>query len=130
MNLEILEHAVSQNELSPEEKVKVSKEYSKIHRILSVTGTIIFFAVLLILIFTGLSKNIESIAFGFTDNKYLALLIFLGIIGIGEGIINFPLNFYSDYILEHKYNLSNQTLSKYFLEKIKGFALGMVLGVP
>ncbi len=124
------EKPVTQKHLSPEEKVRVSKEYSKIHRILSVTGTIIFFTVLLVLIFTGLSKQIESLALSLTDNKYLALLIFLGIIGIGEGVINFPLNFYSDYILEHKYDLSNQTLSKYFLEKMKGFAIGIVLGVP
>ncbi|MEO8663947.1 MAG: M48 family metallopeptidase [Ignavibacteria bacterium] len=116
--------------ISDEERVSRSKKYSRTHQILSVTGTIIFFAVMIILIFTGLSKQIEIIAFDFTGNKYLALLIFLGIIGFGEGIINFPLNFYSDYILEHKYDLSNQTLVKFFAEKLKGFILSLVIGVP
>ncbi len=117
-------------EIATEQKEKLAKKYSKTHQILSVTGTVIFFAILLILIFTGLSKKIEAVAFGYTSNNYSALLIFLFIIGFFEGIINFPLNFYSGYILEHKYDLSNQTLSKYFIEKLKGFALGMVLGIP
>lgn len=117
-------------EIVSEEKTKLAKKYSKTHQILSVSGTVIFFAILLILIFTGLSKKIETVAFTYTSNEYFALLIFLGIISFFEGIINFPLNFYSGYILEHKYKLSNQTLSKYFLEKLKGFALGIVIGVP
>lgn len=117
-------------EIVPEEKTKLAKKYSKTHQLLSLTGTIIFFTILLILIFTGLSKKIEAVAFTYTSNKYFALLIFLGIISFFEGIINFPLNFYSGYILEHRYKLSNQTLSKYFTEKMKGFLLGIILGVP
>lgn len=117
-------------EIVPEEKTKLAKKYSKTHQLLSLTGTIIFFTILLILIFTGLSKKIEAVAFTYTSNKYFALLIFLGIISFFEGIINFPFNFYSGYILEHRYKLSNQTLSKYFTEKMKGFLLGIILGVP
>ncbi|MEP7146113.1 MAG: M48 family metallopeptidase [bacterium] len=128
--METIQDNITEERISGNDRSGLSKKYSKAHRILSVTGTVIFFAVLIILIFTGLSKKLESAAFGFTDNKYFALLIFLGMIGLGEGIINFPMNFYSDYILEHKYNLSNQTLSKYFTEKLKGFALSLVLGIP
>ena len=120
----------AETKISPEEKAKLAKKYSKTHQILSLTGSIIFYAVLIILIFTGLSKKILAIAYSYTSNDYFALFIFLGIIGIGESIINFPLNFYSGYILEHKYDLSNQTISKYFLEKLKGMILGLVIGIP
>lgn len=130
MDTTINKDFIPEEKISGEEKSKLAKKYSKTHQILSLTGSLIFFAVLIILVFTGLSKKIEAVAYAFTSNKYLALLIFLGIIGIFEGIINFPLNFYSDYILEHKYNLSNQTLSVYFIEKLKGFVLGLVLGIP
>jgi STE24 endopeptidase len=107
-----------------------AKRYSKIKQVLSLTQSIIVYAILLILIFTGLAKEIESFAYSFTPNSYLALLIFLAIIGAAEGIITFPLSFYSSYILEHKYNLSNQRPGDYFKEKLKGFALGIVIGVP
>lgn len=115
---------------SSDERDRRAKKYSRTHQILSLTGSIIFFAVLIILIFTGLSKEIENIAFNYTSNSYLALLIFLGIIGVGQGLINFPLDFYSGYILEHKYDLSNQTIAGYFKEKLKGFVLGIVIGIP
>lgn len=116
--------------ISSEQRDRLAKKYSRTHQILSLTGSIIFFAVLVILVFSGLSKEIESIAYIYTSNKFFALLIFLGIIGAGQGIINFPLDFYSGYILEHKYNLSNQSIGGYFKEKLKGFALGLVIGIP
>ena len=130
METELTNELKPENKISPEEKAKLAKKYSKTHHILSLTGSIIFYAVLIILIFTGLSKKILAIAYGYTSNDYITLLIFLGIIGIAESIINFPLNFYSGYILEHKYDLSNQTLSKYFQEKLKGLILGLVIGIP
>lgn len=130
MDTELTNDLKAESKRSPEEKAKLAKKYSKTHQILSLTGSIIFYAVLIILVFTGLSKNILAIAHSYTSNDYIALLIFLGIIGISESIINFPLNFYSGYILEHKYDLSNQTLSKYFLEKLKGMILGLVIGIP
>jgi len=130
METELTNELKPENKISPEEKAKLAKKYSKTHQILSLTGSIIFYAVLIILIFTGLSKSILDLAHSYTSNDYIALLIFLGIIGIAESIINFPLNFYSGYILEHKYDLSNQTLSKYFIEKLKGLILGLVIGIP
>jgi STE24 endopeptidase len=111
-------------------KEALAKKYSRTNQILSVAETILFFAILLILLLTGLSKHIEKISYEFTSNNYFALLIFLAIIGTAESIISFPLDFYSGYILEHKYNLSNQTIFKYFLEKLKSLAVGLVIGIP
>lgn len=111
-------------------KDELAKKYAKTKRILSLTSTCIFFAIVLILLFAGLSKNISSIVYSYTSNDYIALLIFVAIIGISESIITFPLGFYSDYILEHKYEMSNQTIGGYFKEKMKGLLLGLVLGVP
>ena len=107
-----------------------AKKYAKTKRIISFTSTGIMFAVLLILIFTGLSGEISETAYSISSNPYLALLVFTGIIGLGESIFTFPLSFYSGYTLEHKYGLSNQTIGSYFLENIKGMAVGLVLGVP
>ncbi len=124
------ENGTSSDFSSGSEKERLSKKYSKTHQILSLIETTVFFAVLLILIFTCLSKKIESAALGYSSNIYLTLLIFTLITGILEGIISFPLGFYSDYILEHRYKLSNQTLKGYFTEKLKGLLIGAVIGIP
>jgi STE24 endopeptidase len=111
-------------------KQVLAKKYSRTNRILSVVETILVFVILLVLLLTGLSKEIETISYKITHNNYLALLIFLAIIGLAESIINFPIDFYSGYILEHKYSLSNQTIFIYFTEKIKSFAVSLVIGIP
>lgn len=112
------------------EKNELAKKYSRTRQIISLAETIIFFTILVILIFTGLSKEIELFVFNFTSDKYIALLLFTGLIGAVEIIINFPFRFYSGYLLEHKYNLSNQTLSNFFLENTKGFIIGLAAGIP
>ncbi len=42
-------------------------------------------------------------------NNYLVLMGFVSIAGTFTSILFFPLNYYTEFILEHKFNLSNQT---------------------
>lgn len=116
---------------TPEEnKQALAKKYSHTKQIITVLETILFFSLLLIFIFSGLSKNVEKISYGFFTNSYLALLFFLAIFSLAESIITFPLDIYSSYILEHKYNLSNQTIFKFLLEKFKSLIVGSIIGIP
>ena len=121
---------INNSEENQIDKQKLAKKYSRIKQIISVIETVIFFTIILVLLFTGLSKELEKIVFSYSSNSYIALLIFLGIIGIFESIVTFPLSFYSGYILEHKYKLSNQTLFSHFKEKFKGLLVGAVIGIP
>ncbi len=109
---------------------KDAKKYSKIKNIISFSETILFFVIFLTMIFTGTTKLLEQYAHSLTGNDYIALLIFILLISIPEFILVSPLSFYSSYILEHKYGLSNQTISGYFLENLKGLALSAVIGIP
>lgn len=113
-----------------ENRAKLAKKYSKINQIISLSETVIFFAITVIFIAGGYSKEVKELAFSFTTNDYAAVLIFFGIFGIIQSAITFPLSFYSDYTLEHKYGLSNQTIPGYFKEKIKGMLIGLLLGIP
>lgn len=107
-----------------------AKRYSKTNQIISLIETVIFFGLILLILFSGLSKKIEAFAYDISSNHYAALLIFFTVIGIAEAVLSFPLSFYSEYYLEHKYNLSNQNLKTYFTEKLKGMAVGLILGIP
>jgi STE24 endopeptidase len=50
--------------------------------------------------------------------------------GFGLGILLFPLGYYKDFYLEHKYNLSNQTFFKWIFEDIKGLGISLLIGIP
>jgi STE24 endopeptidase len=45
-------------------------------------------------------------------------------------LLFFPLNFYTDFLLEHKYDLSNQTFLAWIWENMKAALVGSILGVP
>lgn len=107
-----------------------AKGYTREKILFSIVELIISVGVLLALLLSGLSFTFDSLARSLTSNLYLALLIFIFLIGLMEVILLFPVNFYSGFILEHKYSLSNQTLTKWFLEQIKGLAVGGVIFVP
>jgi STE24 endopeptidase len=51
-------------------------------------------------------------------------------LGVVSSILFSPLNFYTGYYLEHKYNLSNQTFLKWIWEGTKETLVGSVIGIP
>lgn len=111
-------------------KEQRAKTYAKTKQIFSLIQSFGFFAVIVIVLLTGFSKTLETIAFSYFSNEYFALLLFIAMLFGGISILFFPLDFYSGYIMEHKYGLSNQTVAGYFLESLKGLLLGVILGGP
>lgn len=107
-----------------------SKEYNRIRILIEILNLIISLAFLLVLIFTPLSKFFETKMYSFTSNDYLAFILFLMVIGILNSIITVPLEFYSSFIIEHKYQLSNQKLRDWILERLKSTLVSTLIGVP
>ena len=65
-----------------------------------------------------------------TSNNYLLLLLFIVAVGIASSILFAPVSFYTDFYLEHKYNLSNQTFWKWIWEGTKETIVGSIIGIP
>ncbi|MBN2279645.1 MAG: M48 family metallopeptidase [Candidatus Marinimicrobia bacterium] len=99
---------------------KKSKNYNRIKLTLSISDSIINLVFVLVLLFCGFSVKMDHWISGLIGNEYLALFFFLFLLGILSSIITFPVGFCKDYLLEHRYKLSNQTIGQYFLEKAKG----------
>lgn len=108
----------------------LSKKYSRTKRILSVAGSVISTSIIIAILATGFSRELEEISKSISPNEYGALVIFLLIISAITGVAGFPISFYGGYVLEHKYSLSNQSISAYFLESLKSTAIGLIIGVP
>ena len=64
------------DENNTDDKQKIAKKYSRIHQILEICETVLFYIILLILIFSGLSIHIQNYSYSILSNPYLALLIF------------------------------------------------------
>ena len=107
-----------------------SKKYNNIKLTLGIAETILVFILTLLFVYSGYNRMLFDILYSCSDSDYLVLILFTVITGAVASIILFPLNFYSSYILEHKYKLSNQTLLKYFVESLKSILVSGVIGIP
>lgn len=59
----------------------------------------------------------------------MRLLALAVVLGVGLELLTLPLSFYSSFILEHRYQLSNQSLAAWAWRQIKGYLVGGVLGL-
>ncbi len=107
-----------------------AKRYNKIKLAVSLFETVLSFAVILVVLLAGYSTRLETFSFSLTTSPYIALLIFAAALGLITGIISFPLGFYSGFILEHKYHLSNQTVRQWLWEHVKGILVSVPIAVP
>lgn len=107
-----------------------AKQYHRIKIWSSLASTVLFFAVTLAVVRTGVSAAIEDSVRRFTTNDYVALLLFAALLGLIETVIAFPLTYYSGFHLEHRFRLSNQTLGQWLWEGLKGALVGMAIGAP
>ena len=107
-----------------------SKKYNNIKLAIGISETILIFILTFLFVYFGYSRKLSNFLYSYSESNYVVLILFTVITGAAASILLFPLNFYSSYILEHKYNLSNQTLLKYFTENIKSTLVSGVIGVP
>lgn len=107
-----------------------SKKYNNIKLFWGILKGVLTFLILLFFVISGLSDKLFLFLQHSVSGKYLIFLFFVFIAGAGLSIIFSPLNFYTGFYLEHKYNLSNQTFLKWVWEDVKGLLVGLIIGIP
>jgi len=100
------------------------------------SGNVLWFVNLLwgflipaLFLFTGFSARIRTWAQRLGKKWFLVIGLYFIIFAVFNFIIDLPLSYYQDYVRQHAYDLSNQTLSKWFGDGVKSLLVGMVMGV-
>jgi len=107
-----------------------SKKYNNTKLFFSISKGIASFLLIFFFVYSGLSLSLQEYISIYISNTYLLLIVFVFIIGFAGAVIFAPVNFYTDYYLEHKYNLSNQTFIKWILEGFKALLVSSAIGIP
>ena len=71
---------------------------------------------------------VDQIARTISDNGIIITLVFFGIIMLGSDILTTPLSYYKTFVIEEKYGFNKSTKKIFFLDKIKGWLLMIILG--
>jgi STE24 endopeptidase len=116
-----------QDVFDPEEYRK-SQDYKRTnYRFGLFTSTFSLVLTLAFLVFGGF-EWVDSIARNLTDNPIFMALIFFGIIMIGSDILTTPFSYYQTFVIEDKFGFNKSTKKLFFLDKIKGWLMTIVLG--
>ncbi len=106
------------------------KKYNNIKLAISISKGIATFILLFLFVAIGFSLKLELFLGDYFSGSYLLFVVFVLAVGFAGSIIFFPVSYYSEYYLEHKNNLSNQSFLQWIWEDLKGLLVSLVIGIP
>lgn len=115
--------------MSADDQQQRAKRYEAIHNWLFVAETLYTFGLLLAFLFSGLSATLAGICREISPNPWLHVALYAAGIVLATKLLFLPLNFFGDYVLEHRFSLSNETVAGWAGDEVKSLALNLLLGV-
>ncbi|MBE7552045.1 MAG: M48 family metallopeptidase [Anaerolineales bacterium] len=118
----------SEEILNPERQLR-AKEYAQISRRLFVVDLALGAAYVLLWLLAGLSPWLRDQMQRLTQATWLSVPLFALGFGLPYLLLTAPLNYYSGFVLPHRYEQSTQTLKGWLLDQLKGLVIAGVLGL-
>ncbi len=118
----------------PEDKrfeVRITDEmirHSRIRDVLYFVSNGWSLAVLALLLVTGASRKMRDAAARVTKGPFLRSMLYIAILIIAVTILEFPLTYYSGFVVPHQFDLSDQSLGAWLADGAKGLGVGLVIG--
>ena len=111
-----------------EAEYKKSQAYKKERYRFGIVSS--FFSLLATLLFFFLDgfAYVDGLARSVSDNEIVIALVFFGIIMIASDVLSTPFSYYSTFVIEEKFGFNKTTRKTFFLDKLKGWMMGAVLG--
>ncbi|MEN7550157.1 M48 family metallopeptidase [Rapidithrix thailandica] len=111
-----------------QDKYQKSQDYAFAKSKLSLWSSLLSFAVILTILFTGGFALIDQWALSVTENSILSTLLFFAVIGLGSDLMSTPFGIYNTFVIEEKFGFNKMTPKIFIMDKIKGWILGALIG--
>src|SRR5437764_7399855 len=105
------------------------KRYESVKQLIGVSKFVLDVAVLLFLLASGWSIRIRSFAQMLSGSNWLRVMIYMIIVGGLLKAIDLPFSYYSGYVLEHRFQLSRQSLAAWMKDQLKALAVAAPLTI-
>ncbi len=86
------------------------------------------FVLILLMFFLGGFALVNSWAGQISGNPIVQALLFFGFLGLAMDILSTPFALYDTFVIEEKFGFNKSTIGLFFLDKLKGWLLGAIIG--
>ena len=124
----------AQGQPKPDDKrfeVEVTPEmvkHSRIRDVLYFAGNAWAAGTFALLLFTPISRKVRDAAARITTKPFLLAMIYIAVITVVIALIDFPLAYYSGFVVPHQFDLTDQSFGAWMTDQVKELGVGMVIG--
>jgi STE24 endopeptidase len=93
-----------------------------------VVDTALGFLIPIAFVFTGFSGRVRDLSRRIGRNWFFTLVVYFVFFSLITFVIGLPWSYYTEFVRQHDYGLSNQTLGKWFGDSVKSLLVGLVVG--
>jgi STE24 endopeptidase len=111
------------------ERQQQAKQYARIGRRLWLVSNSLSAIYALAWLFSGWAIGLRDWLATVFPNPWFLVAGFIAIFGGIYALLTLPLDYYSGFVLPHRFDQSNQTLKDWIIDQLKGLAIGAPLGL-
>ena len=111
-----------------QEKYILSQDYLKARTSFSLFSSSFSLILIIIVIHSDVFGLLDQFVRGQSDSYILQGLLFIGIIYFFQDIVSLPFSIYHTFVIEERFGFNKTTLNLFIIDKIKGYAIFIVLG--
>ena len=111
-----------------DQKLQEAKNYQRENYRFGLVSGIFSFIFTFIFISQGWFGAIDSWVKTFEIAPLLESVVFFALIFIGSDVLSLPFDYYSTFVIEEKHGFNKSTVKTFFLDKLKGYLLSIIIG--
>ena len=111
-----------------QEKYILSQDYLKVRTSFGLFSSSFSLILIMIVIHSDIFGLLDQFVRGQSDSYILQGLLFIGIIYFFQDIVSLPFSIYHTFVIEERFGFNKTTLNLFIIDKIKGYAIFIVLG--
>jgi STE24 endopeptidase len=113
-----------------EGKRTIAKKYENVKLSLDfVNGTVLPIFLCVVLFLSGVSSELARLLSSVSGSYWTSLWSYLVVFVIMLQLVALPLAFYSGFVVDHRFELSTQTIRGWIIDELKGLGVELVFGI-
>ncbi len=109
-------------------KLEESKSYQRVNFNFKVITSSFTFLLTLLCVTQGWFGAIDTWIVSFGHSPLMNSLLFFGLIYVASDVLSLPFDYYRTFLIEEKFGFNKTTLRTFFLDKLKAYALSLLIG--